>query len=191
MNRTGTGRNFKILFLRTLALIVAFVLVRPEIVLAQVTFQPSGCDFRVWFVTEPTITKVTVPAVDGMTLDTVIAELNPRLDDGYAHYFRAECTQVALGPMLQADLIENMTELARMNRLEDTKIWVEELPSGQMVGRVRASVNSGQRIYFLDIRRYLGENSLFDVWAGAEQYPTEGIVMFFKSVAYRGRLLNK
>jgi len=128
---------------------------------------------------------------DGTMLDTVIAELNPRLNDGYAHYFRAECTQVALGPMSQADMIEDMRGLARMNHLEDAKVWVEELPSGQMVGRVRASLDSGQRLYFLDIRRYRGDTSLFDVWAGAERYPTEGIAMFFKSVAYRGRFLHQ
>ena len=132
-----------------------------------------------------------MPKEDGTTLATVIAELNPLLEDGYAHYFRAECTQAALALMSQADLIEDMTELARMNRLEDAKVWVEELPGGQMVGRVRASLDSGQRVYFFDIRRYLGQTSLFDVWAGAERYPTEGITMFFNSVAYRGRLLHQ
>lgn len=179
------------LFLRAVTLVVALFLVRAETALAQVTFQPSGCEYRVWFVTDPIITKASVPMGDGTTRDTVIAELNPILDDGYAHYFRAECAQVTLGPMSQANLIEDMTELVRMNRLEDAKVWVEELPSGQMVGRVRASLDSGQRVYLFDVRRYLGKTSLFDVWAGAERYPTEGVTMFFKSVAYRGRLLHQ
>ncbi len=78
-----------------------------------------------------------------------------------------------------------------MNHLQDPKVWVEELPGGQMVGRVRASIDSGQQVYFLDIRRYLGETSLLDAWAGTEHFPTEGIVMFFKSVACHGRLVNK
>jgi hypothetical protein len=52
-----------------------------------------------------------------------------------------------------------------------------------------ARMNHGQRVNSLDIRGCLGEANLFDAWAGAESYPTEGIVMFFKSVAYRRRLL--
>ena len=179
------------LLLRAITLIFAILLVRPETAHAQVTFQPSGCEFRVWFVTGPTITKASMPTADGTMHDTMIAELNLILNDGYAHYFRAECSLVALASMSQADMIEDMTELARMNRFEDAKVWVEELPSGQIVGRVRASLDSGQRLYFFDIRRYLGETSLFDVWAGAERYPTEGIAIFFKSVAYRGRLLHQ
>ena len=175
---------------RVLTLAFALILAWPEAVLAQVTFEPSGCDFRVWFVAQPTVTKATVPAADGGVVETTVAELNPRLDDGYAHYFRAECTQIAPGPMSRDDLIEDMTKLARMNHLQDAKVWVEELPDGQMVGRVRASIDSGQRVYYFDIRRYLGETSLFDAWAGAERFPTEGIVMFFRSVAYRGRLLH-
>lgn len=175
---------------RAFGLAFIFVLAWPEAALAQVTFQPSGCDFRDWFVAQPMITKAAIPTADGAVVETTVAELNPRLDDGYAHYFRAECTQTILGPMSQADLIEDMTELARMNRLQDPKVWVEELPSGLMIGRVRASADSGQRVYFLDIRRYLGETSVFDAWAGAERFPTEGIVMFFRSVAYRGSLLH-
>jgi hypothetical protein len=176
---------------RTLSLAAVLALAWPEAIPAQVTFAPSGCEFRVWFVAQPTVTEATVPAADGRAVETTVAELNPRLDDGYAHYFRAECTHIALGAISNEGLIEDMTELARMNRLQDAKIWVEELPGGPMVGRVRATVNSGQRIYFLDIHRYVGETSLFDVWAGAERFPTEGIVMFFRSVAYRGRLLYK
>jgi hypothetical protein len=89
----------------------------------------------------------------------------------------------------EADLIADMTELARMNRLQATTVWVEELPNGQRVGRLRAHLDSGQRIYFLDIRRYIGKNSIFDAWAGAERFPTEGIVMFFRSIAHHGSLL--
>ncbi len=177
--------------LRALSLVFILALAWPEAGLAQVTFQPNGCDFRVWFVAQPIVTKATVPMADGAVVETTIAELNPRLHDGYAHYFRAECTQTTLGLMSEANLIEDMTELARANHLQEPKVWVEKLPSGRMVGRVRASVDSGQRVYFLDIRRYLGETSVFDVWAGAERFPTEGIVMFFKSVAYRGSLLHK
>lgn len=175
---------------RSLSLLFILALVWSEAALAQVTFQPNGCDFRVWFVTQPIITKATVPMADGTVVETTIAELNPRLNDGYAHYFRAECTQTTLGVMSETDLIEDMTELARANHLEAQKVWVEKLPSGLMVGRVRASIDSGQRVYFFDIRRYLGETSVFDAWAGAEQFPTEGIVMFFRSVAYRGSLLH-
>lgn len=175
---------------RTFGLALIFVLAWQEAPVAQVTFQPNGCDFRVWFVAQPMITKAAARMADGTIVETTVAELNPRLGDGYAHYFRAECTQMTLGPMSQADLIEDMTELARMNHLQDPKIWVEELPSGPMVGRVRASSDSGQRVYFLDIRRYLGETSFFDAWAGAERFPTEGIIMFFRSVAYRGSLLH-
>lgn len=123
-----THRKFTMLFLRAIALVVAIVLVRPETALAQATFEPSGCEYRVWFVTDtdPIITKATVPMADGTTHDTVIAELNPILDDGSAHYFRADCAQVTLGPMSQADMIEDMTELAKMNRLEEARVWVEE-----------------------------------------------------------------
>ena len=141
------------LLFRAVAMIVAIFMVWPETAFAQVTFQPRGCEFRVWFVTDPIVTKASVPMSDGTTVDTLIAELNPILDDGYAHYFRAECSQVALASMSKADMIEGMQELARMNSLQDAKIWVEELPNSQMVGRVRASLDSGQRLYFLDIRR--------------------------------------
>ncbi len=93
--------------------------------------------------------------------------------------------------MSEAILIEDMIELARANHLQEPNVWVERLPSGRLVGRLRASIDSGQRVYFFDIRRYLGASSVFDAWAGAERYPTEGIIMFFRSVAYRGSLLHK
>lgn len=178
-------------YIRAFGLMVVMALAQAEDAFAQVTFQPTGCEFRVWFVTDPIVTTAILPLADGSSVETMIAELNLRLDDGYAHYFRAECTLTALALMPKEDMIGDMTELARMNNLEDAKIWIEELSSGQMVGRVRASLNSGQRVYHLDIRRYVGENSILDMWAGAERFPTEGIVMFFKSVAYRGRLLNQ
>lgn len=177
--------------LRTLILALAIVLTLSEGALGQVMFQPSNCDFRVWFAAQPSITKATVPTADGILIETTIAELNPILDDGYAHYFRAECSQLSLGARSQAEMIEDMTELASLNRLENSKAWVEVLPSGQMIGHLRASIDSGQRIYFFDIRRYLSENNVFDAWAGAEQYPTEGISQFFKSVAYRGSIIHK
>jgi hypothetical protein len=175
---------------RALTLAIVLVLAWPEALLGQVTFEPSDCDFRVWFVAPPTVTRTMVPVAEGRVVESTVAELNPRLDDGYAHYFRAECVPVALGSISRDDLIEAMTELARMNHLQDPKVWVEELPNGPMVVRVRASIDSGQRVYFLDIRRYLGETSMFDAWAGAERFPTNGIVMFFRSVSYRGRLLH-
>ena len=64
------------LLLRAITLIFAILLVRPETAHAQVTFQPSGCEFRVWFVTGPTITKASMPTADGTMHDTMIAELN-------------------------------------------------------------------------------------------------------------------
>ena len=154
-----------------LALFAVLVLSWPNKALAQVTFEPHGCEFRVWFVSEPTITKATLPIVDGGTIETTIGELNPLLNDGYAHFFRAECTQIDLGSMSQADLIDDMATLVQMNQLQDAKIWAEELATGEMVGRARASLDAGERVYHLDIRRYVGESSVFDAWAGAESFP--------------------
>jgi hypothetical protein len=111
-----------------------------------------------------------VANVDGTLIETTLAELNPRLDDGYVHYFRAECTEVAVGPVSEVDMIEGMTELARMNHLQKPKVWVEELHSGRMVGRLRANIDTGQSIYFLDVRRYLGETSIFDAWPAPSSF---------------------
>lgn len=155
--------------------------------LGQVTFQPPGCEFRVWFVVEPKVTKAKVPTASG-PVETTIAELNPILDDNRAHYFRAECTLVALE---KVDLADNMRQIAEANRLRDAKVWVEEdQSSGLAIGRLRATISTGQRTYYMDIRRYVSENALFDVWAGAEAFPTEGIIMFFRSVAYQGKSIH-
>jgi hypothetical protein len=84
-----------------------------------------------------------------------------------------------------------MTEFGRMNHFDDVKVWVEERDDGQAIGRLRGSVNSGQRVYLFDVRRYVSDSNVFYVWAGAERFPTEGIIMFFRSVAYKGRPLNR
>jgi hypothetical protein len=51
----------------------------------------------VWFVTKPKTATATIAAADGSKVVAQIAELNVQLDDGNAHYFRAECSQISVG----------------------------------------------------------------------------------------------
>ena len=128
---------------------------------------------------------------NGALVESTIAELGAKLKSGLAHYFRSECAPIKAQALTSENMIQDLNDLVKMNNLQDATVWTEEGNKIGIIGRIRAKLDSGTRVYFLDIRIYVSGGNVFAVWAGAERYPTLGIQMFFKSVNFRGEFIYK
>jgi hypothetical protein len=159
---------------------------------AQVAFQPPNCEFRAVFLFAPDITTATMNDENGNPQRETIASLNPIID-GKPNFFRAECMVVPVPRAIEEKtLLEDMQTIASGNRLKKAVAWIEKNPSGEMVGHVRGEITDSAATYVLDIRRYLGSQSILDVWVGSppDIFPSQGNLIFLKELRRNGLPLN-
>jgi hypothetical protein len=159
---------------------------------AQVAYQPPNCEFRAVFVVSPDITTAIVNDDKGNPQSETIANLNLILD-GKPNFFRAECMIVSVPKIIEEKtFLEDMQTIARGNNLRKAVAWIETKPTGEMVGHVRGEFTDSVATYVLDIRRYLGSQSVLDVWVGSppDTFPSQGNIIFLKELRRNGEPLN-
>lgn len=155
-----------------------------------VTFQPEGCEFQITFPAAATQSQVKASTDRGDTIVTNKAELH--LDIGKANILRAECSKIAhMGFMDESILTDNMQDLATAYKLQSASVAVLRNKVAGPIGRVHAKARSGGKDITLEIYRYTGSGSIFDVWIGAEPdaFPLEAQTAFLKSIALNGQVV--
>jgi hypothetical protein len=159
---------------------------------AQVTFQPTDCDFRAVFVISPDVKTITVPSGIGKPSSEIVANLEVMLD-GKRNIFRAECMVANVPPVLEEKLLlEDMQTLAQGNNLRNPTVWVEKDVTDGLVGRIRGQLSVGTMTYVMDMHRFFSTRNVFDAWIGspAGTFPSEGNLIFLKELRRHGKPLN-
>jgi hypothetical protein len=159
---------------------------------AQVAFQPPNCEFRAVFVWSPDITSAIMNDDKGNPQKETIASLNG-IVDGKPNFFRAECIIATVSKNADEQaFLDDMNTIAKGNNLKEPVSWVEKKSTGEMVGHVRGEFTDSVATYVLDIRRYLGSQSVLDVWVGSppDTFPSRGNLIFLKELQRNGVPLN-
>ena len=159
---------------------------------AQVAFQPPGCEFRAVFVVAPNVKTATMPDKNGKSQTETIASLGVMLD-GKPNFFRAECIDAEVPTSVDEALLqEDMQTIASGNNLRKAVVWVEKSSGGALIGRIRGEFTDSVATYQLEIRRYLGQHNIMDVWVGAPPgvFPSEGNLIFLKELQRDGKPLD-
>jgi hypothetical protein len=162
--------------------------IAPVPVMAQVAFQPPHCEFQTVFVIAPDIKEAVMPDEQGKLQKSVIANLGVVLD-GKPNLFRAECIQADVPAQLdEALLLDDMNTIVKGNNLRNSHVWVEKSGSG-LVGRVRGEFTDTVATYVIDIHRFFGRHSVFDVWIGSPPatFPSQGNLIFLKEIRLDGK----
>jgi hypothetical protein len=153
-----------------------------------VAFQPEGCDFQIAFPAPPTDSQVKASTDRGDTIVTNKAELH--LDMGKANILRAECSKIPhMGFMDESILTANMQDLAAAYKLQSPSVSVLHNRVAGSIGRLHAQARSGGKDITLEIYRYTGPGSIFDVWIGAEPdvFSSDAQTVFLKSIKLNGQ----
>lgn len=180
--------------IRLHAVIVFLVLsfAAPTQALAQVAFQPPSCEFQAIFVVAPDVKEAVITGDDGKPLKSVIASLGVILD-GKPNLFRAECTVAGVPTTLdQKLLLDDMKTIAEGNNFRNPLTWVEKSPSGVFVGRIRGQISDSTTTYVVDVHRFFGKKSIFDVTVGSPPgtFPSKGNLIFLKEIRLNGKQLH-
>jgi hypothetical protein len=154
-----------------------------------VAYQPEGCDFQITFPSSPTQSQVKASTDRGDTIVTNKADLH--LDvGGKANILRAECSKIPhMGFMDESILTANMQDLANAYKLQSPSVGILHNKVAGSIGKLHAQARSGGKDIILEIYRYTGPNSIFDVWIGAEPdvFPSEAETAFLKSIKLNGQ----
>lgn len=154
-----------------------------------VVFQPDGCDFQISFPAAPTQSQTKNSTDRGEAIVTNKAEMHPDAG-GKVSILRAECSKIPhMGQMDESILSENMSALADAYKMQNPNVAVLRNQIAGSVGRLRAKARSGGKDITLEIYRYTGPASIFDVWIGAEPdvFPTDAQTAFLKSIKLNGK----
>jgi hypothetical protein len=169
-------------------LISFFLLVASTPVLGQVAFQPPHCDFQTVFVVAPDIKEAVMPDGQGKLQKSVTANLGVVLE-GKPNFFRAECTEANVPAQLDEKLLlDDMNTIAKANGLRKPHTWVEK-DNSRLIGRVRGEFTDSAATYVIDIHRFFGKHSVFDVWIGSppDTFPSKGNLIFLKEIKVNGK----
>ena len=152
-----------------------------------VGFHPDGCDFEISFPAAPALSQSKTDTDRGDQVTTTRAVLN----DG-ANYLRAECTHVPAMHFLDEDILNNnMRDMGTAYKLTGFTTGVDHNEISGPIGWLRGQGKLGGKDVTIEVRRFTGKASIFDVWMAAapDAFPAPAGVSFRKTVKAEGKLV--
>jgi hypothetical protein len=175
------------------------VLLLPGAAIAQVGFQPPGCEFRAVFVSEPKLQEVTAPLANGNLVKSYIATFQG-IVDGQPNIFRAECAMVQVPVQIDETLVmEDLKTTTQGSSMKNVNVWIEKdvkprIDLSNIVGRARGELLYGSTTIVMDLHRYysLSASNMFDAWVGSPKdvFPTRGNKIFLLELSLSGKPIN-
>jgi hypothetical protein len=97
-----------------------------------------------------------------------------------------------MGFVDEAILKNNMNDLGNAYKVQNFNASIEKNAVAGPVGRLHGKAKSGGKDIVLEIYRYTGPTSIFDVWIAAEPdaFPLEAQTAFLKSIKLNGQNLQ-
>jgi hypothetical protein len=150
-----------------------------------VVFHPEGCDFEISFPSAPATSQTKTETDRGDSVATERAVVN----DG-ANYLRAECTHVPAMHFLDEDILRNtMRDMGASYRLEGLNIRIDHNDVSGPIGWLHGQGKLGGKDVTIEVRRFTGKASIFDVWIAAAPgaFPTPAQTDFLKTIKAEGK----
>jgi len=169
--------------MRTLFSVAAFILMAAPAFADPVSFHPQGCDFEASFPAVPAASEIKTQTDRGDNVTTQRAALN----DG-SNYLRAECTYVPAMHFLDEGILQNtMSDMGASYKLTGVATRVDHNQATGPIGYLHGQGKLGGKEVTIEVRRYTGKASIFDVWIAAapDSFPTAAETAFLQSVQAR------
>ena len=155
-----------------------------------VTFHPDGCDFEISFPSAPAATETKAETDRGDSVVTNRADL--KVNDGKSNFFRIECTHVPAMHFLDEEILRNtMQDMGASYKLDGVTVRVDHNDVSGPIGWLHGHGKLGGKDVTIEVRRFTGKASIFDVWIAAAPgaFPTPAETDFLKSIKAEGKSL--
>jgi hypothetical protein len=152
-----------------------------------VPFHPEGCDFEISFPSAPATSQTKTETDRGDSVATMRAVVN----DG-ANYLRAECTHVPAMHFLDEDILRNtMRDMATSYKLDNSNTRIDHNDVSGPIGWLHGQGKLGGKDVTIEVRRFTGKASIFDVWIAAAPgvFPAPAEADFLKTIKADGKLV--
>jgi hypothetical protein len=171
--------------MRALFPVAAIILVAAPAFADPVSFHPDGCDFEASFPSAPAASETKAQTDRGDSVTTERATLN----DG-GNFLRAECTYVPAMHFLDEGILQNtMNDLGASYKLTGVLTRIDHSQATGPVGYLRGQGKLGGKEVTIEVRRFTGKASIFDIWIAAapDAFPTTAETAFLQSVKMSGQ----
>ncbi len=170
---------------------VAVILGCAQAAADPVVYQPEGCDFAVTFSAPPKRTLLKTLTNRGDAVLTYRAELQSDAA-GKLTLLRAECTAIPRMGFVDDQILKGvMDQVGKDEKLKSPRSFFERNKLTGTVGRLRGRREIDSKDVTVELRRYFGDNTMLDVWIGAETdaYPPAEGDAFLKTITLKGKSL--